>query len=137
MIDLEQLINEKNAADDQWRAARQAERENVTAIQDAGVTQITTDPAAYARYLNMQGDNPTYSPGNIALVMVQMPQATVFGTQERWRGMGRFVMDTEQTRGVSIFARSPNGKGYTMADAYDITQTAGKEMRPPQRLADG
>lgn len=137
MIDLEQLINEKNAADEQWRAKRQAERENVTELQDVEVTAITTTPEAYAHYLNMQADNFSYSSGNVALVMIQMPEATVFGTQERWRSMGRFVLDSEQAEGVSIFARSPNGKGYSITNAYDITQTSGKEMKPQLQLKDG
>ena len=50
-------------------------------MQDAGIEQITNSPEAYARYLDMQGDNPTYSVGNIALVMLVLPQATVFGTR--------------------------------------------------------
>ena len=129
MANLGQLISEKNAADSQWREQRQMERDSITAIQGAGVIQITSDPAAYARYLTMQGDNPTYSPGNIALVMEQMPTATVFGTQERWRSLGRTVNASEVNMGVSIFARSTNGKGYSMAPAYDISQTTGRDMR--------
>ncbi len=48
-------------------------------MQDAGITEITSNPEAYARYLEMQGDNPSYSAGNIALVMFGNPEATVFG----------------------------------------------------------
>ncbi len=43
-------------------------------MQNAGIEQITSSPEAYARYLDMQGDNPTYSVGNIALVMVALPR---------------------------------------------------------------
>ncbi len=135
MVDLASLIQEKNQADTQWKENRQMERENITALQDAGITQITSDPEAYARYLNMQADNFTYSVGNIALVMMQgSPEVTVFGTAERWRGMGRFVQDGE--KGFSIFTRSPNGKGYAIGEAYDISQTQGREYRPPQQLTD-
>ena len=99
MANLEQLINEKQAADTQWREQRQTERQTVTDTQDSEITRITTDPAAYARYLNMQADNLSYSPGNIALVMAQSPTATVFGTPERWRSMGRSVQrDRKSTR---------------------------------------
>ena len=129
MANLGQLISDKNAADTQWREQRQMERDSTTAIQGAGLMQITSDPATYARYLNMQADNLTYSPGNIALVMEQMPTATVFGTQERWRNMGRAVSVDELDKGVNIFARSANGKGYAMTPAYDISQTAGQDMR--------
>lgn len=132
MANLGKIISDKSAADTQWREQRQAERENVTAIQDAGVTEITDNPEAYARYLDMQGDNPTYSAGNIALVMMQSPTSTVFGTREKWKTQGRAVLDTEQNKGIQIFSRSPMGRGYTLADAYDVTQTQGRELKRPQ-----
>lgn len=130
MANLEAIISNKTAADTQWKEQRQAERENAVAMQDASVTQITTQPEAYARYLDLQGDNPTYSAGNIALVMLQDPEATVFGTTDRWRTQGRSVMDTERNKSVKIFARLP-GRGYTLADAYDVRQTVGREVRRP------
>ena len=97
-------------------------------MQDAGITEITSNPEAYARYLEMQGDNPSYSAGNIALVMFGNPEATVFGTRDRWKTLNRSVMDSEKNNGVKIFARSPMGRGYTLADAYDIKQTQGRDI---------
>lgn len=135
MANLGKIISEKIAADSQWREQRQMERDSITSTQGAGLVQITSDPASYARYLNMQADNFTYSPGNIALVMEQMPTATVFGTQERWQNLGRTVDPAELSKGASIFARSANGKGYAMTPAYDISQTTGRDIRSPQ-LAD-
>ena len=76
----------------------------------------------------MQGDNPSYSAGNIALVMFGNPEATVFGTRDRWKTLNRSVMDSEKNNGVKIFARSPMGRGYTLADAYDIKQTQGRDI---------
>lgn len=132
MVDLEAIINQKNAADAKWKADRQAQRKEITDAQDEGITQITTDPDTYARYLTMQGDNFTYSPGNIALVMQGMPTATVFGTVDRWRNLGRSVDSMELNRGVKIFARSANRKGYDLTSAYDISQTAGRDLRTIQ-----
>lgn len=129
MANLEKIVADKSVADAQWKQQRQAERENITAIQDAGLEEITTDPEAYARYLNMQGDNPAYSAGNIALVMVQGEGFTTFGTRERWKTLGRTVLDTEQKKGVTIFAKSPLSRGYTLAEAYDVKQTQGREMK--------
>ena len=63
MADLGKLINDKTAADTQWREQRQAEREAAAALRDESVVEITTSPEAYARYLDMQGDNPSYSAG--------------------------------------------------------------------------
>lgn len=130
MANLENIINQKTESDAQWKEARQAERENAVALQDAGVTEITSNPEAYAKYLEMQGDNPTYSVGNVALVMFENPEATQFGTRERWKMLGRTVADVEKDSGVKIFARAvfPN-KGYTLTDVYDVKQTQGRAVK--------
>lgn len=129
MANLEQLVAQKAESDTKWKEQQQADRENTVAMQDAGVMEITSHPEVYARYLEMQGDNPTYSAGNIALVMMSMPDATMFGTRDRWKTLNRSVMDTEKGKGVKIFARSQLGRGYTLADAYDISQTQGRDIK--------
>lgn len=134
MANLEQIVTLKAENDTKWREQQQADRENTVAMQDAGVVEITSNPEFYARYLEMQGDNPTYSAGNITLVMAAMPQATVFGTRDRWKSLNRSVMESEKGKGVKIFARSPMGRGYTLADAYDVTQTQGRDVKK-NRLA--
>lgn len=45
-------------------------------MQDAGILKIVSSPEMYARYLEVQGDNLYYSPGNIALAMFQAPHVT-------------------------------------------------------------
>ena len=102
MANLEQIVSRKAENDTKWKEAQQAERENTTAMQDAGITEITSNPEAYARYLEMQGDNPSYSAGNIALVMFGNPEATVFGTRDRWKTLNRSVMDSEKNNGVKM-----------------------------------
>lgn len=67
MANLEEIIVGKTARDTEWKTQQAAERENVTEMQDCGIELITTDPDQFIRYLTMQGDNPTYSPGNIAI----------------------------------------------------------------------
>ena len=54
MANLEQIVSRKAENDTKWKEAQQAERENTTAMQDAGITEITSNPEAYARYLEMQ-----------------------------------------------------------------------------------
>lgn len=98
-------------------------------MQDAGIVEITTNPQSYLKYLELQGDNPGYSAGNIALAMVQNPDISQFATKDRWKSLGRSVNELETNRGVKIFARSSFGKGYTLMDAYDVTQTFGREQR--------
>lgn len=129
MANLEVIVSQKAENDTKWKEQQQSERDNTTAMQDAAVVEITSSPDAYARYLEMQGDNPAYSAGNIALVMFGNPDATVFGTRDRWKSLNRSVVDSEKNNGVKIFARSPMGRGYTLADAYDIKQTQGREVK--------
>lgn len=52
---------------------------------------------------------PHTAPGNIALVMFSDPEATVFGTRDRWKTLNRSVMDSEKNNGVKIFARLSHG----------------------------
>ena len=129
MANLEEIIAEKTQQDTQWREQRQADRENIVAMQDAGIVEITSNPEMYVKYLDMQGDNPAYSVGNIALVMFQDPEATVFGTPERWKTLNRSVMDLERGKGVKIFARDARTKAYALTDAYDVSQTQGKDVK--------
>lgn len=105
-------------------------------MQDAGVYQIVSSPEAYTTFLEVQGSNPMYSAGNIALALVQNPQITQFGTVEKWKALGRTVMDVEKNNGVQIFARGSFGKGYSISNAYDISQTVGRDVKPIQ-IADG
>lgn len=128
MANLEAIIAGKAARDTEWQAQQQAERDNVTSMQDFGVESIITDPDCFLRYLTMQGDNPTYSAGNVAIALAGLPEgATVFGTAERWQSLHRSVMDGEV--GVKIFARDQRTKQYILADAYDVSQTKGQELK--------
>ena len=129
ILNLADLVNEKNQSSELWQAQRQADRENTNAMQDAGIVQITSDPDAYLRYLNCQADNPSYSAGNVALVMVQDQSATVFGTKDRWKSLMRSVSPTEEKNGVKIYTRSSFGKGYVLTDVYDVRQTSGRDLK--------
>ena len=111
MADLGKLINDKTAADTQWREQRQAEREAAAALRDESVVEITTSPEAYARYLDMQGDNPSYSAGNIALMLKQGPEgSTIFFTCERWKPQGRSVLDNQQDKGFHLLTKKGKKK---------------------------
>lgn len=100
-------------------------------MQDAGLLEIASNPEAYARYLDLQGENALYSAGNIALAMVQNPQITLFATPDRWKALGRTVLESEKSKGIQIFSRSSFGKGYALASAYDVSQTGGREVKRP------
>lgn len=44
MANLEQIVSRKTENDTKWKEQQQAERDNTTAMQDAGVMEITTSP---------------------------------------------------------------------------------------------
>lgn len=101
-------------------------------MQDAAITEITSNPNLYAEYLNLQGDNPTYSPGNIAMVIGQLEYkggVIKIGTAERWTTLGRRVLDSEKQHGMMIFARSKNYRGYDLTPVYDLEQTSGRPLK--------
>lgn len=98
-------------------------------MQDAGILEIVSSPEMYVRYLEVQGDNLYYSPGNIAMAMFQAPNVTQFGTQDKWKTLGWSVKDTELGNSFQIFSRASFGKGYVLAPAYDISQTYGREVK--------
>lgn len=123
MANLADIVSRKQSRDEEWKAQRQADRDNAVAMQDTAVSQIAQRPEAYAAYPDCQGDNLMYSVGNIALALFQKPEVTRFGTAERWKSLGRTVLESEKPKGFQIFARSSFGRGYQLTDAYDITQT--------------
>ena len=130
MANLETIINRKTEADTEWREARQMERENTAAMRESGITEITSHPETYTAYLTMQGSNPMYSPGNIALAMFQNPEATIIGTRDRWQSLGRTVSEDQRGKGMKIFARASfPAKGYVLSDVYDVSQTQGKPVK--------
>ena len=71
MANLGKIISDKSTADAKWREERQADKETAAALRDASVIQITKDPQKFARYLELQGNNPSYSSGNIAQIQLQ------------------------------------------------------------------
>lgn len=131
MANLENIISAKTENDETWKQQRQAERENTVAMRDGGITHITSDPEMYSRYLMLQGDNPAYSAGNIVLCLYQLKDASIIGTKERWKSLGRHVLDSERDKGAKIFVRpsGPNARGYNLGDAYDISQTQGRSIQ--------
>lgn len=131
MADLEKLISDKTIADAQRREQQQADQGFAVSIRDEGVDRIATDPELFARYLNMQGDNPAYSAGNIAMVMHQNPEATVVFTRDRWKDRGRFVLEAEQDKGCKIFVRSAPRRDYILTDTFDVAQTQGRDVWRP------
>lgn len=55
MANLDSIISAKMENDENWKQQRQAERENIVSLRDAGITHITSDPEMYGKYLVLQG----------------------------------------------------------------------------------
>ena len=64
MANLSEIIVRKNQNDEQWKAQKQAERENAAAMQDAGMEEISSNPDAYARYLEKHLVPPVMATGS-------------------------------------------------------------------------
>lgn len=135
-MSIETLINKRNADNQAWKEARQAERDEVSALRDAGIMDVTSEPHKYMEYLDIQAQNPIHSAGNVILAMYQFPQGfTVFHTAEEWKELGRFVTPTELRGGAKVFKRE--GNFYNVADAYDLSQTQGRALKELPLLTEG
>lgn len=135
-MSIETLITQRNAENQAWKEARQMERDEVSALRDAGIMDVTSEPGKYMGYLDFQAQNPTHSAGNIILAMYQFPQGfSVVYTAEEWKKLGRFVAPTELRNGAKVFKR--DGNFYNVADAYDLNQTQGRALMETPQLMEG
>jgi len=128
MANLGDIIAKKAQKDTQWKEDQQSARDNMAEMRDLAIVNMTNSPEAYCKYLELQGSNPMYSAGNIALVVLQAPKAAAIGTEERWVNVGRAVMNTEKDNGIKIYSKD-KFSGYKIAHAYDITQTQGRAIK--------
>ena len=53
-MNISDLIKNKSARDQAWLEERRAERGNLSGMRDAILEEITTDPAMYQKYLDLQ-----------------------------------------------------------------------------------
>ena len=134
MAGLGALISAKNENDTKWRQQRENDRKMADEVRDAGVVSVLQSPDLYKQYLMLQGDNPQYSAGNIVLCQFQLSAPSIIGTEDKWRQEGRRVLETERENGAKIFVRPKNRNisGYTLASAYDISQTSGRDIERPK-----
>lgn len=67
MAKLDDLIQQKQQRDEDWKAKKTAEREELRQLSDDAVMRVTSEPNAYLRYLDTQAINPQYSAANVML----------------------------------------------------------------------
>lgn len=80
MAKLDDLIQQKQQRDEDWKAKKTAEREELRQLSDDAVMRVTSEPNAYLRYLDTQAINPQYSAANVMLAMAQNPDITYINT---------------------------------------------------------
>ena len=140
MAKLDDLIQQKQQRDENWKAKKMAEREELSQLSDDAVMRVTSEPDAYLHYLDTQAINPQYSAANVMLAMAQNPSITYINSLENWGKLGRSVNAKEN--GLKIRASDPYVKdgrqyhGYKIGRVFDITQTHGKAGIPALTLRD-
>ena len=140
MARLEDLIQQKQQRDEDWKAKKTAEREELSQLSDDVVMRVTSEPDAYLHYLDTQAINPHYSAANVMLAMAQNPDITYINSLDNWGKLGRSVNAKEN--GLKIRVSDPYVKdgrqyhGYKIGRVFDVTQTHGKAMPAPQMLRD-
>ena len=105
MAKLDDLIQQKQQRDEDWKAKKTAEREELRQLSDDAVMRVTSEPNAYLRYLDTQAINPQYSAANVMLAMAQNPDITYINSLENWGRLGRSV-NREET-GLKIRVSDP------------------------------
>ena len=108
MAKLDDLIQQKQQRDEDWKAKKTAEREELGQLSDDAVMHVTSEPGAYLHYLDTQAINPRYSASN---------------------GMKIRVSDTYVKDGREYH-------GYKIGRVFDVTQTHGKAGVPALSLKD-
>ena len=140
MAKLDDLIQQKQQRDEDRKAKKTAEREELSQLSDDAVMRVTSEPNAYLHYLDTQAINPRYSAANVMLAMAQNPDITYINSLESWGRLGRSV-NREET-GLKIRVSDPYVKdgrqyhGYKIGRVFDITQTHGKAGPPAMTLRD-
>ena len=140
MAKLDDLIQQKQQRDEDWKAKKTAEREELGQLSDDAVMHVTSEPGAYLHYLDTQAINPRYSASNVMLAMAQNPDITYINSLESWGRLGRSVNREES--GLKIRVSDPYVKdgrqyhGYKIGRVFDITQTHGKAAPPAMTLRD-
>jgi len=116
-------------------------RAEVSKYADVGINFIAISPEYYTKYLEMQANNLTLSPTNIAVIMSSAPEFTKLHTAETWAKMNFSIIPGEESEGVDVFLPiKENGNvTITIGKVYDISQLSGvpaPHRKPPLESRD-
>ena len=110
MTSISDLIRKTTSQSEQQREERQAERTNLSQMRDAAFEVVTAEPDLYRKYLTLQADNIRCSAGNVALTLIQLPDASRIGSIDYWHSVGRYVSDEAMQNGAKVFVPPRNKK---------------------------
>lgn len=140
MAKLDDLIQQKQQRDEDWKAKKTAEREELGQLSDDAVMRVTSEPGAYLHYLDTQAINPRYSASNVMLAMAQNPEITYINSLEVWNRLGRSVNRDENGMKIRVSdTYVKDGReyhGYKIGRVFDVSKTHGKAGVPALSLKD-
>lgn len=134
-MSIEEMVLTRKQTSDAWRESKQKERDAYSSMREAGIMDVTSDPKKYMAYLDLQVQNPDYSPGNVILVQCQHPGCEVFFTPDKWKEQGRYVTQEARPNSIKIF--KVEGHYTNIADAYAFSQTSGRPLKDLPQLEEG
>jgi antirestriction protein ArdC len=116
--------------------------ERVTALVDIliNATDTAARAGAFSAYLRQQARFWKYSPGNVLLIMAQMPDATRVAGFHTWLKLGRHVI--KGSKAIRIAAPAPfrytdpddteggerTGMRFKYTSVFDVSQTEGEPL---------
>lgn len=141
-IDLKAVLQEDQQSKRDYKAMKQAERQELIDMQDRDVQIITSDPETYRAYLDIQAANPGLSPGNLAMVLGQKPYATQVASLDKWNRLGRSVSTGQRGIRILVPKRYKDSRGLTRTGfepdrVFDVSQTTGNRLPPKLQLQEG
>lgn len=140
-MDLSKLI--KNSAEqpqveaqqlskEEYAAVKKAERENAWARVDATAEAVFRDSASMQAFFDFAAQCTPQSTRNLLILYAQNPEIRHPRTFDKWKEAGRSVVTGET--GYTFFAEQNYTRedgtpaaGYTLAKAFDISQTRGPQ----------
>ena len=126
------------------------------AVVNQGIQQMLEDPEQWKNWATTMARFHRYSPGNVLLIMSQMPDATQVAGYHAWQSLGRQVnrgehgiailapiirrqQEAEQSATDSHKPAQPSGLvGFKAATVFDVSQTTGRDLQlPSPKVLDG
>ena len=123
---------------EEYAAMKQAEREDVWARVNAQAEAVFKDDASMKGFLNFMASCTPQSTRNLLILYEQNPEITHPRTFDKWKEAGRSIRAGE--KGYTFYADQEYtkedgsiGSGFSITQAYDISQTRGPKVLPPQQ----